>query len=597
MKFRGASRTQKLVRSALVLALTGIMAAVLIFGARVAGPITAPVTMLANANVAQSDAGARAHENAPHQQTLVAQAAENAAELRGFFLAGVLAIFAFAALTVYLQIARARHERAAREARGHAHGILQTAQEGFFWLDVNLRIGGASSAALTRMFGREHFAGLAFEELLQGLLPPATLATAAKDIKLLWDEAAQENSIKSIDPFGELQIQVDNGRGDRDARHLQFNFHRVVGTSGVKHVLVSVADVTASVLLARELVEAQKNADSQMDTLLDVMQIDPLQLAAFLDATEAGLQLVNAVLKESARTDGEFRVKLDRLLRELHAIKGDASALGISGVAQRVHRFEDLLSELKERSELSGVDFLPLVLRLDELLAHLRSIRELTVRLAALRAGAVAGAPGTHALMVQERAALPADDLATMLQGLALRLRHDQEKKFRLSLHGLAQIPLEYRATVRDLLIQLLRNSAVHGIEPADVRRTQGKTESGLVRAEFRANDEGYELVFEDDGAGLALEKLKTAAIRKHLTTAAEAARMDTRAAMGLIFRGGVSTCERVTMDAGRGVGMEMVARRIAALGGKIVLSTDRGKFTRVKIALPAMQSAKSAVA
>ena len=584
MKIRGASRTQKVVTGALVLALTGIMAAVLIFGARVA----------------------RAHENAPQQQTLVAQAAAatqrapaaNAADLRLLFLAGALAMFAFAALAVYLQIARARHERAAREARGHAHGILQTAQEGFFWLDVNLRIGAASSAALTRMFGREDFAGLAFEELLQGLLPPATLATAAKDIKLLWDEPAPENSIKSIDPFGELQIQVDNGRGDRDTRHLQFNFHRVVGASGVKHVLVSVADVTASVLLARELIEAQKNADSQVDMLLGVMQIDPLQLAAFLDATEAGLQLVNAVLKESARTDGEFRVKLDRLIRELHAIKGDASALGISGVAQRAHRFEDLLSELKERSELSGVDFLPLVLRLDELLAHLRSMRELTVRVAALRDGAAAGAPGMHALqMAHERSALPAEDLATTLQGLALRLRHDQEKKFRLSLHGLAQIPLEYRATVRDLLIQLLRNSAVHGIEPADVRRTRGKSETGLVRAEFRANDEDYELVFEDDGAGLALEKLKTAAIRKHLTTAAEAARMDTRAAMGLIFRGGVSTCERVTMDAGRGVGMEMVARRIAALGGKIVLSTDRGKFTRVKIALPLLQSAKSAVA
>jgi len=584
MKIRGASRTQKVVTGALVLALTGIMAAVLIFGARVA----------------------RAHENAPQQQTLVAQAAAatqrapaaNAADLRLLFLAGALAMFAFAALAVYLQIARARHERAAREARGHAHGILQTAQEGFFWLDVNLRIGAASSAALTRMFGREDFAGLAFEELLQGLLPPAQLATAAKDIKLLWDEPAPENSIKSIDPFGELQIQVDNGRGDRDTRHLQFNFHRVVGASGVKHVLVSVADVTASVLLARELIEAQKNADSQVDMLLGVMQIDPLQLAAFLDATEAGLQLVNAVLKESARTDGEFRVKLDRLIRELHAIKGDASALGISGVAERAHRFDDLLCELKERSELSGVDFLPLVLRLDELLAHLRSMRELTVRVAALRDGAAAGAPGMHALqMAHERSALPAEDLATTLQGLALRLRHDQEKKFRLSLHGLAQIPLEYRATARDLLIQLLRNAAVHGIEPADVRRTQGKTEAGLVRAEFRANDEGYELVFEDDGAGLALEKLKTAAIRKHLTTAAEAARMDTRAAMGLIFRGGVSTCERVTMDAGRGVGMEMVARRIAALGGKIVLSTDRGKFTRVKIALPLLQSAKSAVA
>jgi len=43
--------------------------------------------------------------------------------------------------------------------------------------------------------------------------------------------------------------------------------------------------------------------------------------------------------------------------RELHAIKADASALGITGVAQRTHRFEDLLTDLKERSELSASIF------------------------------------------------------------------------------------------------------------------------------------------------------------------------------------------------------------------------------------------------
>jgi chemotaxis protein histidine kinase CheA len=143
----------------------------------------------------------------------------------------------------------------------------------------------------------------------------------------------------------------------------------------------------------------------------------------------------------------------------------------------------------------------------------------------------------------------------------------------------------------------MLRNAAVHGIEPADVRCAHGKDAEGLVRAEFRIDAAGCELVFEDDGAGLALEELKAAAIRKHLTTTAAAARMDTRAAMGLIFRAGVSTCERVTMDSGRGVGMDLVARGIAAFGGKIVLSTDPGKFTRFKIALPATQAPKSAVA
>jgi chemotaxis protein histidine kinase CheA len=332
--------------------------------------------------------------------------------------------------------------------------------------------------------------------------------------------------------------------------------------------------------------------------LLGVMHIDPLHLSVFLDATEAGLQLVNAILKDPARSDGDFKLKLDGLLRELHAIKSGAAALALTSVAQRAHGFEELLSTLKMRAELSGSDFLPLVLKLDELLVHLRCVRELAARVVALRDAAAASAPGMHALENTDgRAAPPADDIEATLQRLAERLSRDQRKKFRLSLSGLAQIPPRYRATMRDVLIQMLHNSAIHGIESADARRAHAKEEVGLVRAEFRGSAEGYELVFEDDGAGLALEELKAAAIRRRITTTAEAAAMDTRAVMGLIFRAGVSTCERVTMDAGRGVGMDVVARTIAALGGKIVLSTDPGRFTRFKISMPATQSAQSAVA
>jgi HPt (histidine-containing phosphotransfer) domain-containing protein len=544
-----------------------------------------------------------ARDNAPRLQTLLAQSAAtlqreasaSASRLRLLLLAGALATLALGAVAAYLQIARARHERVAREAREQTRDILHTVQEGFFLLDANYRIGAVWSSALTRMFGRKDFAGVAFAELLQGLVPEATLATATKYIKLLWGERAQENLMKSINPLGQLEIQVDNGRGGRDARYLQFDFHRVMGASGVKHVLVSVADVTANVMLARELAEAQHDANSQVDMMLGVMHIDPLQLASFLDATEAGLQLVNAILKEPARSDAEFRKKLDGLFRELHSIKGEAAALNLASVAQRVHGLEDLVGDLKQRAELSGGDFLPLVLKLDDLLAHLRSVRELAMRVTALRDSAVAGFAALQS--PEERAGFLADDLAITLQGLAERLGQEQQKRFRLSVHGFAQIPAGYRATVRDVLIQMLRNSAVHGIETAEVRRAHAKSDVGLVRAEFRSAAGGFELVFEDDGAGLALEELKAAAIRKHMTTADEAARMDTRTAMGLIFRPGVSTHERVSMDAGRGVGMDVVARGIAALGGKIVLSTDPGKFTRFKIALPAIETAKSAVA
>ena len=69
------------------------------------------------------------------------------------------------------------------------------------------------------------------------------------------------------------------------------------------------------------------------------------------------------------------------------------------------------------------------------------------------------------------------------------------------------------------------------------------------------------------------------------------------RAAMALIFRPGFSTQEEVSMDAGRGVGMDVVARSVYALGGKIGVSTNPGKFTRFKIVLPAAEAANSGAA
>ncbi len=140
-------------------------------------------------------------------------------------------------------------------------------------------------------------------------------------------------------------------------------------------------------------------------------------------------------------------------------------------------------------------------------------------------------------------------------------------------------------------------SAAVHGIEPPEVRRAHTKQDVGLVSVHFRKVGEGYELLFEDDGAGIGTEALKAAAVRRRLISEEEARGMDTRAAMALIFRPGFTTQEDVSMDAGRGVGMDIVARSVYALGGRLGVSTHPGRFTRFKILLPAAQTVSSAVA
>src|SRR6201997_370867 len=341
-------------------------------------------------------------------------ASDAAAQLRALLSIGVLAALVLAAAAAWFQFTRSRHERTAREAQEQTRDILKTVREGFFLLDADYRIGSVWSEALTRMFGRDDFAGLSFEELLKNLVPPATLATATKYIKLLWGERAHENLMKSINPLGQLEISMDNGHGGKETRYLQFDFHRVMGDKGIKHVLCSVGDITSAVLLAKELQESQENANAQLDMMLGMMHVDPLQLTSFLDSTETGLKLINAILKEPARTDGEFRKKLNGLFRELHSIKGEASALNLMSIAQRVHALEDMVSDLKKKAELSGNDFLPMVLKLDDLMAHLRSVREMASRLTALKdtapgAAAASAAAATPPRTAKQQAAATAE--------------------------------------------------------------------------------------------------------------------------------------------------------------------------------------------
>jgi signal transduction histidine kinase len=530
-------------------------------------------------------------------RSLGTQTSGAAARLRALLSGGVLAALALALAAAYLQLTRAKHERAAREAQEQTRDILKTVREGFFLLDADYKIGSVWSEALTRIFGRGDFAGLSFEKLLEDRVPPATLATAVKYIKLLWGDRAHENLMKSINPLGQLEITMDNGRGGKETRYLQFDFHRVVGAKGgVKHVLCSVGDITSNVLLAKELQEAQENANAQVDMMVGMLHVDSLQLGSFLDTTETGLQLINAILKEPARTDAEFRKKLGGLFRELHSIKGEASALNLMSIANRVHHLEDMVSELKKKAELSGNDFLPMVLKLDELLAHLRGVREMATRLTALKDPSAAPAQGAPA-RPKSQGGRSGEDISPTLQALAEKLAKDHRKAFKLALSGLADVPASYVATVKDCVIQMLRNSAVHGIEPSETRRAQAKSDVGTVRIDFHRLGDGYELVFEDDGAGISPQTLKEAAVRKNIITADEAGSMDTRAAMALIFRPGFSTQDEVTMDAGRGVGMDVVARTVYGLGGKIGVSTNPGRFTRFKIVLPAAEAASSAVA
>ncbi len=140
---------------------------------------------------------------------------------------------------------------------------------------------------------------------------------------------------------------------------------------------------------------------------------------------------------------------------------------------------------------------------------------------------------------------------------------------------------------VRDALVHLLRNAVDHGLESPGVRQQLGKAPAGRVRIRVRADGDMLHIEVEDDGRGIDPERLKAVAVDRHLITQAQAAALSEREAIELIFRPGFSTRDQVSEISGRGVGMDVVKRKVETLGGSVGVNSRIGRGTTIALRLP----------
>ena len=138
---------------------------------------------------------------------------------------------------------------------------------------------------------------------------------------------------------------------------------------------------------------------------------------------------------------------------------------------------------------------------------------------------------------------------------------------------------------IGDPLVHLVRNSLDHGIETPEARRLAGKPETGTL--ELNAFHEGGNIVIEvrDDGAGIDRDKVLGKAIERGLVGPDETLTDDK--VYDLIFRPGFSTADNVSDLSGRGVGMDVVRRNIADLGGTVSVVSTPGEGSVFTIQLP----------
>jgi signal transduction histidine kinase/CheY-specific phosphatase CheX len=309
-----------------------------------------------------------------------------------------------------------------------------------------------------------------------------------------------------------------------------------------------------------------------------------------------------------------------RIYRELHTYKGVLGQFGFIATSHALHEAETCLSRLMSEGE--ALSWNDVAAAVSQQLLQSSMDKELSVLAAVLGEDFLGNGerlvlPGRQAMQLEDLAIrllqgeivdATAPDVRALLNTLAT-VRKVTIKKVLMDFDGLVKRaasrldkdvatievsggealwiePQPYQAFFH-ALVHVFRNAVAHGLETPEGRWAAGKDEHGRITCHVLSQNGIVSLSIADDGAGIDLGTLRKRAVQVGLHTADEVNRMADDEVVRLIFHDNMSTGERVTEFAGRGVGLAAVREETRKLGGEVDVTTVAGRGTRFVFSLP----------
>jgi len=454
--------------------------------------------------------------------------------------------------------------------------IMENVSQGLFLLDKNGSVLPGYSIALETMIGQKNISGKLFRDVINGIVPGDSIESFQDYFDLMFNASHDESDLANLNPLRKVRAEVDNAY-----HYLQIRFMRIITEEGIGQLLGSVIDVTENVKLENQIKETQENTRKEMEKVFQIIHVNAGDLAGFVSSVRENISRINSILsynRDNIEVPTEkFRDKMRQIFSSMHAIKGDASMLSLNFLAEMVHRFEDKLQEVLGKETITSEDFLPVLFMVTSIDKDMNDILSFIERLQGFQ------------LAFKETSEDFQKSVLAKLETLAEAIAEDNGKQvsFEYKVVDGILFPGKYLKLMKDVLIQLVRNSVVHGIEYPVDRAEQGKDPVGKIFFTMEDSDGKLQFTYRDDGAGLNIEKIKQTAIKSGRYTENEVSSWPSSKIAKLIFDSSFSTADEVSEHAGRGVGMDVIRNRIKEAGGKLNLSFSQGRFFEMRILLP----------
>lgn len=494
--------------------------------------------------------------------------------VQGVGIAGAVIYFVIFVF-VFMRQLRASDEKA-EMARNETDEIMNTVSTGLFLLDKDLNIGSQYSKELENLLGQKELGGRNLVEVLGTMISQEDLNTTHSFVGQLYNPRVKERLIGSLNPLTRQAMMVPQGNTNV-LRYLDFKFNRVYHGNEITNILVNVSDVTNAVLLEKKIEEEREQNDMQMEMLSTILRADRVMIDDFVRNTQKHNMSINNTLKAPGERQNELRAKAEQVFREVHSLKGEASALSLYGFAVIAENIEAELKKIQANTVLSGENFLGLAVHLEELMNLTQTIEDLVSRL------------GTGNLDVDGgKKQQSSSHFSEYYKRFVAEVAQRNKKIVDFNYVGVDSISNEtIRTIINEVAVQLLRNAVVHGIELPEERQNRRKLEAGHVRMEVLESPEQFVLNLEDDGNGIDYEAIRAKAVRLGKYTQEEATGLGTKELLALMFSSGFTTLDESTGDAGRGVGLDVIKDRVNTVGGKINIATSLGAYTRFTFTFP----------
>jgi len=447
---------------------------------------------------------------------------------------------------------------------------LDNIGQGLLLIGEDYTIREQYSSFLLRLFGEVEPAGKRFVDFIY---PNPKMIGEQKELEkflslVFHNTLTEMDMIQAANPLLDKVLRVSDGRGGEKEIIVDVGFARIMDADRVESVMAIFEDRTQIALARKELAVQRERRDAELEEISAILNAGPEAFSDFTKEANSSLELLRQHSTKLA--DHEL---ISSLFRVFHSLKGSARYLDLRSFERRAHELEDILASIRDgadpklkRNELENA-----AARLEEETENIQSINE---RFRSF-------VPESKA----QTSNVKTDAMLSRLASMAKSIAEDLGKQVHVeTINEIGTLP--HLMEIKNSLVHIVRNAVDHGLEEGLERLASGKAEEGHLVIRFFSPASG-EVAIEvaDDGKGIDFDAIRRKAESRGLLKPGRSA--DQHQLLQYIFMPNFTSKESVSGTSGRGVGLDVVAAAVKALGGKISLKTGKNEGSRFTIRYP----------